>query len=91
MEGASRRGGPDRRAFPQTLVHVLNRRIEQLREERVTRTKNEIAARIRGVCGQMPPEEFDRLVSDMAEVQIKYSLRRSTDLFPDQEKSRDRS
>jgi hypothetical protein len=31
----------------------------------------------------MSPEEFDVLVSQMAEVQIKYTLRRSGDLFPD--------
>ena len=62
---------------------MLNRRVEQLRQERVTRAKNEIAARIQCVCGGMTAEEFDRLVSDMAEVQIKFSLRRSTDMFPD--------
>ena len=62
---------------------MLNRRIEQLRQERVNRAKAEIAERIRDVCEGMAPEEFDRLVSDMAEVQIKYTLRRSSDLFPD--------
>jgi hypothetical protein len=65
-------------AFP-----VLNRRIEQLREERLNRAKTEIAERIRRVCTEMAPGDFDALVSDMAEVQIKYTLRRSTDLFPD--------
>jgi hypothetical protein len=62
---------------------VLNRRIEGLREERLNRAKAEIAERIKCVCSAMSPEEFDLLVSHMAEVQIKYSLRRSTDLFPD--------
>lgn len=62
---------------------MLNRRIETLREERLNRTKAEIAERIRCVCREMPAEEFDVLVSHMAEVQIKYTLRRSSDLFPD--------
>jgi len=69
---------------------VLNRRIDALRQERLDRTKTEIAARIRRVCDGMSPEEFDALVSDMAEVQIKYSLRRSTDLFPDGDGNRER-
>lgn len=66
---------------------MLNRRIEQLRQERLNLAKQEIAERLRHVCTGMAPEEFDRLVSDMAEVQIKYSLRRSTDLFPDRHES----
>lgn len=80
-----------RRTLPPTLAHVLNRRIEKLREDRLNRAKNEIAGRIRCVCDGMTPEEFDRLVSDMAEVQIKYTLRRSTDLFPDTERFREQS
>jgi hypothetical protein len=62
---------------------VLNRRREILRQDRLTRTKLEIAERIRCVCAGLSPEEFDALVSQMAEVQIKYTLRRSGDLFPD--------
>jgi hypothetical protein len=69
---------------------VLNRRIEALRQERLDRTKSEIAARIRRVCGGMSPEDFDVLVSQMAEVQIKYTLRRSTDMFPDAGGDRER-
>jgi hypothetical protein len=63
---------------------VLNRRIEKLRAERLNKAKTEIAERIRCVCTGMTPEEFDALVHHMAEVQIKYTLRRSTDLFPDE-------
>ena len=70
---------------------VLNRRAEHVRQDRVTRAKSEIAARIRRVCGEMSAEEFDRLVSDMAEVQIKFSLRRSVDLFPDPRAPREQS
>ena len=71
-------------------LYVLNRRIDALRQERIERTKSEIAARIRRICDGMSPAEFDALVSDMAEVQIKYSLRRSTDLFPDVDGNRER-
>ncbi|MGH7637442.1 MAG: hypothetical protein ACREOK_07300 [Gemmatimonadaceae bacterium] len=70
---------------------MLNRRAEHVRQDRVTRAKNEIAARIRCVCDGMSAEEFDRLVSDMAEVQIKFSLRRSTDMFPDPREPRERN
>jgi hypothetical protein len=62
---------------------VLNRRSEIIRQDRVNRAKQEIADRIRCVCAGMPAEEFDVLVTHMAEVQIKYTLRRSDDLFPD--------
>lgn len=62
---------------------VLNRRSEIIRQDRLNRAKLEIAERIRCVCTEMPAEEFDVLVSHMAEVQIKYTLRRSGDLFPD--------
>lgn len=64
-------------------VAVLNRRSESVRQDRLNRAKLEIAERIRCVCPGMSAEEFDALVSHMAEVQIKYTLRRSTDLFPD--------
>jgi hypothetical protein len=62
---------------------VLNRRSENIRQDRLNRAKTEIAERIRRVCAGMSEEEFDGLVSHMAEVQIKYTLRRSGDLFPD--------
>ena len=64
-------------------VAVLNRRSEIVRQDLLNRAKLEIAERIRCVCTGMPAEEFDVLVSHMAEVQIKYTLRRSVDLFPD--------
>ena len=64
-------------------VQVLNRRLESIREERLNRAKSEIAERLRNVCREMPAEEFDALVTIMAEVQIKYTMRRSSDLFPD--------
>ena len=82
LKQACRAGAARLSAFLHHL-YVLNRRIDALRQERLERTKSEIAARIRRVCDGMSPEEFDLLVSHMAEVQIKYTLRRSTDMFPD--------
>ena len=78
----SRRRGAGRRPALNPF-NVLNRRIETLRQERLNRTKAEIAERIRCVCREMSAEEFDLLVLHMAEVQIKYTLRRSSDMFPD--------
>ena len=77
------RGGAARQLHFLHPFPVLNRRLDALREERLNKAKTEIAERIRGVCTDMSPEDFDTLVTHMAEVQIKYSLRRSSDLFPD--------
>ena len=75
--------GPRHGPLHSPRVAVLNRRSEIIRQDRLNRAKLEIAERIRCVCTEMPAEEFDVLVSHMAEVQIKYTLRRSGDLFPD--------
>jgi hypothetical protein len=55
--------------------------MEVLRQDRLNRTKREISERIRCVCTGMSAEDFDLLVTHMAEVQIKYTLRRSGDFF----------
>jgi|SRR5688572_23689147 hypothetical protein len=62
---------------------VVDRRRQETREERLERTKQSIAERLAPVCVQMPGEEFDALVAHMAELQIRYALRRSEDLFPE--------
>jgi hypothetical protein len=61
----------------------VDRRRQETREERLQRTKRSIAERLAPVCHQMPREEFDALVAHMAELQIRYALRRSEDLFPE--------
>jgi hypothetical protein len=61
----------------------VDRRRQETREERLERTKQSIAERLAPVCVQMPGEEFDALVAHMAELQIRYALRRSDDLFPE--------
>ena len=61
----------------------MDRRRQESREERFERTKREIGERLQRHCPGMSPAEFDELVTQMAEVQIKYTLRRSADLFPE--------
>lgn len=60
-----------------------NRRFEEARAALLRRAKGEIAQRIAQVCGDMSAPDFDALVTHMAELEIKYALRRSEDLFPD--------
>lgn len=66
-------------------MEMLNRRLEEARQARLDRAKGEIAARVACVCGHLSPEEFDALVTRMAEVQIKFTMRRSLDMFPPRE------
>jgi hypothetical protein len=61
----------------------VDRRRQESRKQRFERTKTDIASRLAGACADMAPEEFDELVSHMAEIQIKYTQRRSADLFPE--------
>jgi hypothetical protein len=61
----------------------VDRRRQESRQERFERTKLDIAHRLGGSCADMSSEEFDELVTHMAELQIKYALRRSADLFPE--------
>lgn len=60
-----------------------NRRFEEARVALLRRAKGEIATRIARVCGDMSAPDFDALVTHMAELEIKYAMRRSEDLFPD--------
>jgi hypothetical protein len=61
----------------------VDRRRQESREERFERTKREIGERLQRHCPGMSSVEFDEMVTQMAEVQIKYTLRRSADLFPE--------
>lgn len=70
-------------------ARMLNRRMEEVRRDRLERAKAEIATRISCVCGHMSAEQFDELVTHMAELQIKYTLRRSRDLFPEPDEPRE--
>ena len=59
----------------------MDRRNHRARTALFERTKRRISSRVRVVCAEMPPEEFDALVSRMATVEIKYAVRRSADFF----------
>ena len=43
--------------------------------------KREVAERLRSVCEQMSASEFDQLVERIVTVKIKYTMRRTEDLF----------
>src|SRR5688500_4118500 len=61
----------------------VDRRRQESRLERFKRTKQDIAGRLATTCADMPETEFNELVTHMAELEIKYNLRRSADLFPE--------
>jgi hypothetical protein len=46
------------------------------REAQLSLAREAIASRLRGVCTHMPEQEFDILVQQMAELELKYRLRR---------------
>ena len=60
---------------------MLERRLEPVRRDLLDRVKARVADRIRSVCGQLSDAEFDALVTRIAEIEIKYSTRRTEDLF----------
>lgn len=69
------------RSPPRQRGQVSERRQLEIRTARLQSTKAEIATRLQRVCPGMPPDEFDRMVEDMAVIEIKYSIRRGIDLF----------
>lgn len=69
-----RRHRPDRR------TKLVERRRHEDRQARLDWTKAEVAERIARVCAEMTPQEFDALVTRMANIEIKYAFRRFHDL-----------
>jgi hypothetical protein len=64
---------------------MQNRRHEEIRRGRLDRAKEVVIAHIARVCGHMSPEELDVLVTRMATIDVKYSMRRSEDFFAHRE------
>jgi tetrahydromethanopterin S-methyltransferase subunit G len=60
---------------------MLERRVEPVRRELLDRIEARVAARIGRVCAHLSPGEFRALVNRIAEIEIKYSTRRTEDLF----------
>jgi hypothetical protein len=56
-------------------VGSVDRRLEPTRSERLERTKALVAERLRPVCPDFPPVEFDALVERIATLEIKYLMR----------------
>ena len=50
--------------------------MEPHRTNRLERAKEDIVRRLRAICASMPDDEFDALAERMAELEIKYALRR---------------
>jgi hypothetical protein len=54
----------------------MDRRAEPLRTDRFERKKKDVSLRLRAVCKNMSPEEFDALVERIVLVDMKYATRR---------------
>lgn len=67
-------GGPGGEPQPGA---VKDRRVEPARSEAMSATQAAIAGRIRRFCGHLTEPEFDALVSRMAMIEVKYTMRRS--------------
>ena len=57
------------------------RRIEAVRTDLIERTRAAVAGRIGRVCAHLEPEDFQALVARIAEIEIKYSMRRDQSFF----------
>lgn len=55
---------------------ILERRNLAHRTQALERARQDIAPRVRRVCAHLRDEEFDRLVTRMAEIDLKYRMRR---------------
>jgi hypothetical protein len=60
---------------------MLERRVEPVRRELLDRIEARVASRIGRVCAHLSASEFRALVTRIAEIEIKYSTRRTADLF----------
>ena len=58
-------------SFP--VTSSVTRHVEP--EVRLARLTADVAARLRPVCGAMPPAEFDALVRDIALMKLRWSAR----------------
>ena len=66
----------------------MDRRAEPHRSKRLERAKEDIVRRLRSICAGMSDAEFDALAEQMAELEIKYALRREKfDIRPMREHS----
>ena len=51
---------------------MSERSTEPPRRDPLVRLHDDVAARLRGVCADMPPEQFDALVREVVRVKVKY-------------------
>jgi hypothetical protein len=57
------------------------KRVDAARRELLLSTKLKVAERLKGVCDYMAWDEFDAFVTRVAELENKYSMRRSSALL----------
>jgi hypothetical protein len=60
----------------------MDRRVDPARAALLLRTKSSIANRLQRSCRHFAPDEFDALVERMAQLEIKYSMRRGELAMP---------
>lgn len=60
---------------------MQNRRLVPMRTEIVERTRAAVAGRIKRVCEHLPEQEFESLVARIADIEIRYALRREDAFF----------
>lgn len=59
----------------------MERRLEPIRSDLLERTKSALRQRLRFVCIDWSPDEIEALVTRMASLEIKYSMRRRADFI----------
>lgn len=53
----------------------MERRLTQVRSERLERARTVIAERLKPVCAHLSEDEFEKLVEQAANFELKYALR----------------
>ena len=58
-------------------------------QQELEQVRREIGERLKPICGDMPPDEFNQLVERMARVQRKFERYRRDEFFPTSNESGD--
>ena len=60
---------------------IPERRVQPARQDRLAREVAETRTRLQRVCAHWAPDDFEQFVVHVAEIRLKYLMRRSEDLF----------
>ena len=58
-----------------------DRRVQPARQDRFDREVAETRTRLQRVCANWAPDDFERFLVRVAQIRLKYLMRRSEDLF----------